>query len=615
MEGGALFDPGFLGGNFLWWVGQIPDDATWRENVLPGVYPGKDDQTGWGRRYKVRIIGIHDKDEETIPSDQLPWANVMYPITAGSGAANAYQTPQIRQGNFVFGFFMDGADQQVPVIMGILGNNPQTPLTTSIGTSKDNFSGTSGYARSQDPARLQGRAFPPDEDIGILKPKTSEQQKECAEIPPGTLLNKMGLRSDRPLTDQQQQDAQSAKAEAEASGLTGQALEDKVKEGISKGKEARCKKANSPLAQAEPGATLEAFASAPMLKSAATIIKDELYKIKTVILKPGHFVESSEKAIQTELDNLADKVERHLKTRTDYTAAVANKIPDIEDEVNRTAIQIAKYEKISINKLAEYTLKSTLAAAAGTVAEMPAASRFQYADVQAGFIEKLQEEYLEITNGLEDTVKGVLTQALDLKNKQKEADEKAKSLPPGGPKTYPEVAICTSEEILGKTIALSRDKINIANNNMSNKMNMFLGDISSQVAGLTDSLGNIGMKLPDIEGSITSALQFENMPANQFPFEMPPNLAASDFYTMAEGSGAQPDSKTPSPTAVGDIASNPLQPLPEILSPPTIPFAEPSKDQPTLDLLNDKTIKKGIDIATQSVQDAAQDAALNIYGA
>ena len=107
MEGGALFDPGFLGGQFLWWVGQIPDDSTWRENINPGVYPSKDGQTGWGRRYKVRIIGIHDKDEETIPSDQLPWANVMYPVTAGSGAANAYQTPQIRHGNFVFGFYMD----------------------------------------------------------------------------------------------------------------------------------------------------------------------------------------------------------------------------------------------------------------------------------------------------------------------------------------------------------------------------------------------------------------------------------------------------------------------------------------------------------------------------
>ena len=218
MEGGALFDPGFLGGQFLWWIGQIPDDATWRENINPGVYPGKDDQSGWGRRYKVRIIGIHDKDEETIPSDQLPWANVMYPITAGSGAANAYQTPQIRQGNFVFGFFMDGADQQVPVIMGILGNNPQTPLNTSVGDSKDNFGATSGYARSQDPAKLRGRPFPPDEDLCIEKPKTPEQQKECAEVPSGLILNKLGLRPDRPLSSQQEKDAQSARAAAEEEG-------------------------------------------------------------------------------------------------------------------------------------------------------------------------------------------------------------------------------------------------------------------------------------------------------------------------------------------------------------------------------------------------------------
>ena len=30
MEGGSLFNPGFLGASFLWWVGQIADDATWR---------------------------------------------------------------------------------------------------------------------------------------------------------------------------------------------------------------------------------------------------------------------------------------------------------------------------------------------------------------------------------------------------------------------------------------------------------------------------------------------------------------------------------------------------------------------------------------------------------
>ena len=63
----------------------------------------------------------------------------MYPITAGGGQTNAAQTPNLRQGNFVFGFFLDGQDQQVPVIMGVLGNNAQTPLATKIGTTATEF--------------------------------------------------------------------------------------------------------------------------------------------------------------------------------------------------------------------------------------------------------------------------------------------------------------------------------------------------------------------------------------------------------------------------------------------------------------------------------------------
>ena len=618
MEGGALFDPGFLGGQFLWWVGQIPDDSTWRENINPGVYPSKDGQTGWGRRYKVRIIGIHDKDEETIPSDQLPWANVMYPITAGSGAANAFQTPQIRQGNFVFGFFMDGQDQQVPVIVGILGNNPQTPLSTSTGTSKDNFGGTSGYARSQDPARVQGRSWPPDEDLTIEKPKNPLEQKEAAEVPPGTILNKYGLRADRPLSSQQQKDAQSAKQAGEAEGLSGAELDEKVKEGVQAGVNARVKKANSPLAQAEPGASLESGATAPNLKSASGVIRDDLYRTKTVILKPGHIVEASQKGIQTELDNLAEKTKRHLKTFEDYGTAVSNKIIDMEPEIDKSAAAMAKFEKISVNKMAEYTLKSTLAAAAPNMASLPAASRFQFADIQEGFTNTLQEEYLEITNGLVDSVKGVLTQSLDLKNKEKAAMEKAKSLPKDGPPTYADVAICTSEELIGKTIALKRDKIDKANNNMLDKMNMFLGDMSSQLAGLTGAMGDLKNLIPDIEGSVTSALQFENLPTNVLPFEMPPDLALSDFYTMAEGSGAQPDVATPSPMAISEIASNLKQPSPMPDLPKKIPFAEPFKDQGMVDLLKDKVITKATDIANskgQQALDAAKQAASDLYQA
>jgi len=151
-EESSLFNPGFLGaGGFHWWVGQVADDSTWRGNISDKKFEGTGKIPGWGYRYKVRIIGLHDKEEETLTSDQLPWAQVMYPITAGGGQAGAHQTPNIRQGMFVFGFFLDGQDQENPVIMGVLGNNAQTKLATEIGTTKQNFSATSGYAKGTNP--------------------------------------------------------------------------------------------------------------------------------------------------------------------------------------------------------------------------------------------------------------------------------------------------------------------------------------------------------------------------------------------------------------------------------------------------------------------------------
>ena len=63
MEGGSLFNPGFLGSSFLWWVGQIADDSVWRDNINSGNYEDVESVPGWGRRYKVRIIGLHDQGE------------------------------------------------------------------------------------------------------------------------------------------------------------------------------------------------------------------------------------------------------------------------------------------------------------------------------------------------------------------------------------------------------------------------------------------------------------------------------------------------------------------------------------------------------------------------
>jgi hypothetical protein len=151
MEGGSLFNPGFAGGSFNWWIGQIPDDGTWRENINESKYKTPNDVPGWGYRYKVRIIGKHDQGEASIKSDQLPWANVMYPVTAGGGQGGSYQTPAIKQGNFVFGYYLDSQDEQVPVIMGILGACSDIPKSTlNAANGGENFTPQSGHANSGD---------------------------------------------------------------------------------------------------------------------------------------------------------------------------------------------------------------------------------------------------------------------------------------------------------------------------------------------------------------------------------------------------------------------------------------------------------------------------------
>ena len=189
MEGtGALFNPGFLGGSFLWWIGQIVDDSTWRDNINPGKYEDRTSIPGWGRRYKVRIIGLHDQGETTIPSDQLPWAQVMYPVTAGGGQTGAMDSTKLRQGNMVFGFFLDGQERQVPIIMGVLGNNSQTILAQKNSTVADTVTDTqpgilakSGYSEGSSPKSGTAREVPPDDDLSLEQPAEGTVSNESAD--------------------------------------------------------------------------------------------------------------------------------------------------------------------------------------------------------------------------------------------------------------------------------------------------------------------------------------------------------------------------------------------------------------------------------------------------
>ena len=159
-----------MGGRFYWWIGQVMDSKFWRDNLTGNKTPS-DKIPGWGYRYKVRIMGIHEKDESVIPSDQLYWAQVMHSVWGG-GEGASYQTPGIRQGSFVFGWFLDGGDKQVPIIMGVLGKNAVTEIE-KLGVQT--YAGSSAYTND-------GTTFTSDSEI-LTKDKKKVLSNESCDNP------------------------------------------------------------------------------------------------------------------------------------------------------------------------------------------------------------------------------------------------------------------------------------------------------------------------------------------------------------------------------------------------------------------------------------------------
>lgn len=77
-------------------------------------------------RVRVRCHGLHSMDESLLPTDLLPWASVMIPVTE-----NDKSMSDLRVGATVFGIFIDGDEMQVPFVMGIVpGIDVATNATT-----------------------------------------------------------------------------------------------------------------------------------------------------------------------------------------------------------------------------------------------------------------------------------------------------------------------------------------------------------------------------------------------------------------------------------------------------------------------------------------------------
>ena len=128
---------------FIWWIGQIPNEEVWKENKSGFPQKNNEECPGFAERYKVRIMGYHTAVPSELEDSELPWATVMYPVTAGGGGRSSYQNANLTQGCWVFGFFIDGDQCQTPVIMGALGYNDYNTVMKNVPDAK--FVPFSGY--------------------------------------------------------------------------------------------------------------------------------------------------------------------------------------------------------------------------------------------------------------------------------------------------------------------------------------------------------------------------------------------------------------------------------------------------------------------------------------
>ena len=70
-------------------------------------------------RIQVRIYGIHSDNQILIPDEDLPWAQVVVPITQG-GTNYLGNNLGVKIGALVFGVFLDGQNSQLPLVIGSL---------------------------------------------------------------------------------------------------------------------------------------------------------------------------------------------------------------------------------------------------------------------------------------------------------------------------------------------------------------------------------------------------------------------------------------------------------------------------------------------------------------
>jgi methyl-accepting chemotaxis protein len=525
MEGGALFNSGFLGASFNWWIGQVAPDSTWRDNISPGKIESPKEIPGWGYRYKVRIIGLHDQGETEIASDQLPWAQVMYPVTAGGGQASSGQTPNIRQGNMVFGFFLDGQEQQVPVIMGVLGNNAQTQLATQIGDNKVTNAqagsiAVSGYAEPAD-GNKDKNLKAPDPGLAITKPGVDPSPAAVA-VPGATIETTTSVHGQSAMD--QKMDAVLKKKVVMLSpcDLPGSVMKGMQTEIGSLTTEID-KVLKAKQSYSDAVSQVKSLSSGGGLSNQISGISGSLGQLGGITGQIDGTL-GQVQGISGEIGGVTNQISGTLGEVQgiaggisgiaggisgigdipgalggigDLLGQVDDSAEKIEALLEKFAPKLAKNMKVVMNKIGEFTSK-TINKILGPLGDLLFPNqRFEFLNMKLKINEKLKCLFSKLANGLGKKILDALKNLFGGGNSQPSANPSPTS--PTG--TAPLVPMCSVEQLTGEILGSSMGDINRAAEEINQSVGTFVQDSQSGLPAI-GNIGNIAGQIGGIAGQV-----------------------------------------------------------------------------------------------------------------
>jgi hypothetical protein len=550
MEGGALFNSGFLGASFNWWIGQVAPDSTWRDNISPGKIESPKEIPGWGYRYKVRIIGLHDQGETEIASDQLPWAQVMYPVTAGGGQASSGQTPNIRQGNMVFGFFLDGQEQQVPVIMGVLGNNAQTALATKIGDNKVTNAQAGSLAVSGYAEPAVGTKDPnikaPDQGLAITKPGVDPSPAAVA-VPGATIETTTSVHGQSAMDQKMDYLLKKKVVMLSPCDLPGSVMKGMQTEignlttaidKIQKAKQSYSDAVSQVKSLSSGGGLLNQISGISgtlgqlggitgalnvVTESGGTGIGGALEQVQGISGQIGGVTNQISGALG-EVQDIAGGISGiaggisgigdipgALGGIGDLLGQVDDSAEKIEALLEKFAPKLAKNMKVVMNKIGEFTSK-TINKILGPLGDLQFPNqRFEFLNMKLKINEKLKCLFSKLANGLGKKILDALKNLFGGGNNQPSANPSPTS--PTG--TAPLVPMCSVEQLTGEILGSCMGDINKAAEEITQSVGTFvqdsqsglpvvgkIGDIAGQVGGIAGQVGAAVDKVTGIAGQI-----------------------------------------------------------------------------------------------------------------